>query len=220
MDPDRLGKLMDLAERWQQDQARIAYSAAMAACQAEMPAIIRDKENDFTHKMYARFETLNSQIRPIYTRHGFSLNWTTEPIEKPGFVRMICDVRHKAGHFARHQGDFPIDDGGMKGGNNKSPIQAVGSTYSYARRYLAKLIFSLAEADEDNDGNSFPDTLIADEVSEMEDLITDSGANRELFLQWVARIHGTDAIDIQSILRKHFGRIMDELKRKKAKVNK
>ncbi len=47
---------------------------------------------------------------------------------------------------------MPLDSAGSGGKVNKTPIQASGSTQSYARRYLVCQIFNVTTAD-DNDGN-------------------------------------------------------------------
>ncbi len=47
-------------------------------------------------------------------------------------------------------------------------VQAIGSTYSYAQRYLVKMIFNLVLANEDNDGNG--PGASQDQVLELNDL--------------------------------------------------
>ncbi len=52
-DPEKLSKMMDLAERYEKRIAETAFNKDMSDCQADMPAIIKDRKNDNTGKMYA-----------------------------------------------------------------------------------------------------------------------------------------------------------------------
>jgi len=40
MDPEKLGRLMDLVDRWRETQAKEHYCAAMARCQLELPVVV------------------------------------------------------------------------------------------------------------------------------------------------------------------------------------
>ncbi len=212
-DPAQLEKLVELQERMQKRDAERAYNDAMAACQAEMPAILRTKKNSQTNSRYATFEHLNETIRPIYTRHGFSLGFTEVLGGKETTdMHIACDVRHREGHTVRHEGVYPRDDVGIKGTPNKTAIWGVGSSHSYAKRYLCKDIFNLAEAGEDNDGQS-KDTLIREEQDEMNRLLTETNADLPKFLKYA----GVESVD--KILRKDFQERMDKL-RLKAKQEK
>ena len=56
---------------------------------------------------------------------------------------VLLDISHPCCHTERYHGDFPADVAGPKGGGNKNPVQGVGSTLSYARRYLKVLALDL-----------------------------------------------------------------------------
>ena len=156
LDPKQVGEMLGVAERYSTIMSQKAYNQAMTAAQGEMPAIIRDSENTHTKKRYASWEGLNQLIKPVYSRHGFSLSFTEEPSKSTAEgLWMICHCRHAQGHTEIVQGIFPRDGTGAKGGSSAmNAIQAVGSTRSYAKRYLAKDLFCLAESDEDNDGQT------------------------------------------------------------------
>jgi hypothetical protein len=153
MDPEQLGKLMDLQERWERNRAVEAFNAALSRVQEKAPIVVRDAENKHTRSKYARLEAVNNVIKPIYTAEGFSLSFGTEESKLPGHIRIVADLRHAAGHSARYSHDLPLDGTGAKGGQiAMNALQASGSTLSYGRRYLVCLIFNVTVADEDNDG--------------------------------------------------------------------
>lgn len=152
-DPERLGKFLDLAERWERDQAVKAYAAAMNRCQQIMPVVIRDKVNGHTKSKYAPLEDVNNVIKPVYTKEGFSISFGEGTPAGEGSCRIIADVIHSGGHTRQYYADIPIDGAGIKGNANMTPTQGKGSTLSYGKRYLVCMIFNVTIADQDNDGN-------------------------------------------------------------------
>ena len=163
-DADQLTKLMDLYDRWNADQSRRAYAESMRAVQSEAPTIERASINSQTNSKYAKLEAVNAGPVPVYTQHGFSLSFAEGKAEKDGHIRTECDVSHNAGHTERKGLELPIDDVGIKGVTNKTPIHAAGSTFSYARRYLTCLIFNVSTGDDDDGqgaGKNWLDTIAA-----------------------------------------------------------
>lgn len=183
--PDELRQWMDLRDRWVKEQAEAQFAQAMNACQLEMPDVVKDANNPFLKSKYAKQESVNRAIRPVYTAHGFSLSYTSEPSPINGYVRIHCDCSHVGGCTKRYSGDFAVDGTGMKGGSNMNAIQGMGSTFSYARRYLALLIFNISIVDEDTDGGPPPTRITPDQIDWLEKLLEDSGADRSKFLKWV-----------------------------------
>jgi len=152
-DLSNLERLLSLQREWEADQARKSYALDMAACQAEMPCIFKDRYNEQTKSWYATLESTNKRITPIYTAHGFSLSFNTDDSPFKDCIRVVCRVIHKLGHVETFHYDQPIDDAGIAGTKNKTQTHGRGSAMSYARRYLTFMIFNLATSD-DNDGNT------------------------------------------------------------------
>lgn len=174
-DPEAMKKMMDLAERWQANQARAAFALAMKECQAEMPRILKAKDNQHTRSKYADLGVLVAEITPIYTSHGFSVSFTTAPSPPPleNMVRVTAIVRHEMGHIEEHSIDLPRDGVGPKGGASAmNPLQGCGSTTSYGRRYLHLLIWNLSLANEDDDGvGGGSQKITSDQVQSLKDLL-------------------------------------------------
>ncbi|MBI1682339.1 ERF family protein [Caulobacter hibisci] len=153
MDVDKLDKLITLYGRITANQAEQDFDEAMNAAQAEIGVVVTDKANSQTSSRYASYPALDRAVRPIYTRHGFSLSFSTGKAERPDDVRVICKVSHKGGHKSFPYVDMPADGKGAKGGEVMTRIHAAGSAYSYGQRYLLKLIFNIATGETDDDGN-------------------------------------------------------------------
>src|SRR5262249_17001802 len=72
---DLLTLLMDRQERAEAEQSKRQFFEAMNRAQADIQPVVRDTENTQTRSLYAKLETVDANIRPIYTRHGFSLSF-------------------------------------------------------------------------------------------------------------------------------------------------
>lgn len=148
---DNLERILAMQERIMQKQAEVAFDEAMTACQKEMPAILRNKNNQQTSSRYADLEAINEVIVPIYTHHGFSLSFSTDDCPVADHYRVTCLVS-RSGYSRLYKGDIPNDVTGLKGNANKTRTHAFGSTMSYGRRYVTLLIFNITLTNEDNDG--------------------------------------------------------------------
>lgn len=94
---------------------------------------------------------------------------------------------HSGGHERVYEDDFPLDAAGSGGKVNKTPIQAKGSTQTYARRYLKASALDLAFMD-DRDGNATPpedDTgMSPEQLAELRKAIDDADADVEKFCRF------------------------------------
>lgn len=153
VDVSKMERLLAMQQQVMARENEEVYSRAMEAAQREMPQVPKDAINPQTNSRYARLETLNAAIVPIYTKHGFSLSYGTEDCPVAGSVRITCKVRHNGGHSEIHKLDLPLDILGPKGNQNKTNVHGYGSTLSYGRRYLSMLVFNVATG-EDDDGNA------------------------------------------------------------------
>jgi hypothetical protein len=152
-DVGKFGELLRLQRDVGHDQSRRAFNGAMAMAQSEMLPVVRDARNSHLNNRYAKLETIDAAMRPIYTRHGFSVRFGSAPPPAEGFIRITCTVAHEGGYFEENYLDSPITTTGSQGGRMATtPVQAVGSTVTYLRRYLLGMVFNIVLADEDDDG--------------------------------------------------------------------
>jgi hypothetical protein len=150
-DVAKFGELLRLQREVVNDQARQLFNAAMSAAQSEMLPVVRDARNTHLNNKYARLEKVDSQIRPIYTKHGFSVRYGSAPAGT-GQIRITCTVAHSGGYFEENYLDAPLGNLGSQGGKTQTtPIQSVGSAVTYLRRYLLLMVFNVALADDEDD---------------------------------------------------------------------
>ena len=209
-DPDQLDKLLTLQERWEKNEARKAYNRAMKACQEEMPAVAKNSLNEHTNKRYANLDAVATTIKPIYTRHGFSLSYG-EGQSGEGQIAIVCKCMHESGHTEEFTLNCPYDNTGAKGGQTKTAIQGMGSSVSYGRRYLLLMIFNVIISDEDDDGGAMG-TISENEVQELDHWLGQLNRDAQTgFFEWI----GVGSLD--KIAAGDFNKALGALK---AKVNK
>lgn len=152
VDIDKLERLLAMQERVMQRNAEAAFNDAMRAAQSEMRQVSADASNPQTRSRYASYAAIDAAIRPIYTRHGFSVSFGTESTQ-PDYVRVLAYVSHVGGFTRQYMADMPADGTGAKGGAVMTKTHAFGASTSYGMRYLLKMIFSVAIGEYDLDGN-------------------------------------------------------------------
>lgn len=155
-DIDVMTKLMDLHERWEKNQARKAFDAAISAAKAEIPVITKNRKVDFTSQKgrtnyrHEDMAEIARTVDPILGKYGLSYRFRTETTA--GTVTVTCIVSHRDGYSEENTLSGAHDQSG-----NKNSIQAVGSTITYLQRYTLKAALGIA-ASNDDDGKKADDT--------------------------------------------------------------
>lgn len=187
VDVDKLERLLGMYERITARQAEYAYHEAMSAAQAEMRPIAADANNPQTKSKYASFVALDRALRPIYTRHGFSLSYDTEDGAPEGHVRVVCKVSHRAGHTDRPRIDMPADGKGAKGGDVMTKTHATGAAMTYGQRYLLKMIFNIAVGEDDDGNGAMSGSMRITEAQTVAllKLADDVQADKRRFCEWL-----------------------------------
>ena len=186
---EKMERLFSMAKEIRQEIAGQAFNAAMNACQAEMRPIATDAENPQTHSKYATYGKLDRALRPIYTKHGFSISYDEADSPKPEHVRVLAYVSHSGGFTRTYRRDMPADGKGAKGGDAMTKTHAAGAAHSYGSRYLLKGIFNIAIGEEDKDGNDpesgdDPKCISAKQVADLEALISETKRDKARLLKW------------------------------------
>lgn len=181
--------LMQMRREMKAEAAEEAFSAAMTQAQSEMGRIAANAKNPNTKSRYATYDALDRVLRPLYTKHGFALNFNSDENCPPQYVHVFCDVSHSGGCSRRYWCPLiPADGKGPKGGDVMSLTHAAASGISYSMRYLLKMIFNVAIGEDDDDGNGGAGAFVEMTEGQLADLsakIEETGANRVKFLEFM-----------------------------------
>lgn len=189
-----LERLHAIAKEERAAAARAAFNKAMAQFRGEMPAIKKavagqhgaTRKGSRTVGMYAPLDVITPVLDPIAARHGFSYRFDRET--KDGKEWMLCIVTHDAGHEVVSRFPAPSDTNA-----GKTPLQAIASGETYAKRYALVAAFAITCADPDDDadssGESAPGETITDEQAANIAAVLDEAPDREKeragLLRWI-----------------------------------
>jgi hypothetical protein len=150
VDVAKLESLLQMQERVMRARAKQEFTQALSAVAAELEPVARDARNTHTNTRYAKLESIDAALRPIYSRHGFSVRYGSEPAAD-GLVHVTCTVSHIGGHSETLGLAAPVDAVGTGGKTSKTGVQAIGSTVTYLRRYLLTMAMNVTFIDDDDD---------------------------------------------------------------------
>lgn len=183
-DVDKLERLMAMAERIHDRDAKTAYFGALAKLQDELPEIqergeIKISENRPGQK-YALWEDINKAIKPMLKTHGFALSFRTGHAD--GKITVTGILSHEGGHSEETTIHLPADTSG-----SKNAVQAVGSSTSYGKRYTAAALLNITTRGGDDDGNAAGGNgPISDEqISIIAELLERFGADVPAFCKYM-----------------------------------
>mgnify|MGYP001562050934 CR=1 FL=1 len=153
IDVDKLEKLIALQKDILLVQAKAAYGVAFSRMQGELPTI--DKRGKIIVKgalrsRYAKLEDIQTAVKPILQRHGFSLRHRTE-WPREGLIRVVGILSHSEGHAEESAFEGPLDES-----EYRTQIQSMGSTVSYGRRYTTIDLLNITQRGVDDDGQGGP----------------------------------------------------------------
>jgi hypothetical protein len=160
-DVDKLERLMAVYERLKAKEAELAYNAAKGRILKKLAGIkiiknrpvLSEIDNGKPQKglfeafKYAPLEEIDKHLRPLLAEEEMDLSYSDEPCE--GGILIRGRLKHlPSGHYEDSFMPAPLDTTG-----GKSNVQAVGSTNSFLRRYVACNIFNIVVVGDDDDGN-------------------------------------------------------------------
>ena len=160
-DVEKLERMMAMYERLKAKEAELAYNAAKGRILKKLASIKIVKNRSVLHEFeqgkpqkgayeafkYAPLEEIDKHLRPPLAEEDMDLSYSDEPREDGGIV-IRGRLKHlPGGHYEDSFMPAPLDTTG-----GKSNVQAVGSTNSYLRRYVASNIFNIVVVGDDDDG--------------------------------------------------------------------
>lgn len=176
MPPETIEKLMGLQERWEANQAKKAFDAAIASAKAEIPPILKTAQGH-NHK-YEDLASIAKVVDPILSKYGLSYRFRIA--QDNGSIKVICVLSHAAGHCEENPLSNPPDKG-----PGRNDIQAVGSTLTYLQRYTLKAALGLAAAkDDDGKASDGAEFITQRQVDDLTTLIVDTGGDVKKFCEF------------------------------------
>jgi ERF superfamily len=158
---EKLERAMAMYERARAKEAELAYNAAKGRILKKLAGIkivktrsaLYEVENGKRQKgtyeafKYAPLEEIDKHLRPLLAEEDMDLSYSDEPQEGGGIL-IRGRLKHlPSGHYEDSFMPAPPDTSG-----GKSNVQAVGSTNSFLRRYVACNIFNIVVVGDDDDG--------------------------------------------------------------------
>lgn len=208
VDVDKMDRILNMMERAQGSEAERLYAVAMVKAQAEIPKIVAKSYNTQTKSYFAKLDAIVEIAGPVWKKNGFALSFSGgEEMSKEGYIRIVAQVMHKAGHKEKHFADWPVSTKGPQGGDFMTPTHATASAFKYGWRNLTCMIFNIAIGTEDDDGNTATPKqdfkpLSADQVIDITDKARDAGMKQKQLLSafGVSKVEELSAAMYDSVL--------------------
>lgn len=187
VDVEKMDRILTMMERAQTSEAERLYAVAMVKAQADIPKIVAKSYNKQTKSFYAKLDQVVDLAGPVWKKHGFALSFSGEETSQTGYIRIVCQVMHKAGHKETHKSDWPISTDGPQGTAFMTPTHATASAFKYGWRNLTCMIFNIAIGTEDDDGNTATPKkdfkpLTLDQVTDITDKAKEAGMKHKQLL--------------------------------------
>lgn len=145
--------LSDMQARMEERQAIRLFGEALSRIQAKVPKIPKNgvvslgknKNGEEQSYDFAKWEDMDAVVSPFLREEGFAVTFSEETSDQNG-IRWSASWR-AFGHIEKNFITLPADTGA-----GRNPLQARGSTNSYAKRYLTEDFLKLVRAGADDDG--------------------------------------------------------------------
>jgi len=148
---DVMERLLAMAQKVREEEARSAWHLAMAEFQMSVPEIVKNKTATIKTKAgysfeysYASLDAVIAAVRPALAGVGLSITFDVKP--HANGMEVTCIVGHAGGHRERCPVIIPIST------DNFNAAQSVASAMTYGRRLSCLCALGLAPEDFDDDG--------------------------------------------------------------------
>ena len=195
-DPEKLEKMVELQERWEDRKAVREFNEALAAFQDAVPRIEKVKKG--AHDiLYAPLDDIMRTIQPALSANGLSVRFNTNMVDRET-IEAQCIVSHRGGHSETSSIVVPVD---AKQVANSS--QKMGSANSYAKRYALSNALNLAFSEGDDDAYSLYETISDDQAIVLRDLLDETKSDVKAFLKYAgaAKIEDISTARYESLVK-------------------
>lgn len=177
-DPQYLRELLAVRREWEADEARKAYSHAIADFQSRCPII--EKADKAHNKQYAALDRIWRSIRGLLEENGLSVVWTVNALTEFG-LHIEGEIRHRQGHSVALAYDLPMPD--KVTGQNAA--QQMGSATTYAKRYALCAALGIVTGDDDDGHAGGSSYVTREQVQELSAMLRNCPeGTMESLLSW------------------------------------
>lgn len=212
---DKLEVVMRMRRENIEYEAREAYQFHFAQFSAEMPPVERDGMVDLGpgkgRYPFTTYEQMDKILRPLLTKHGFSLQFWSGPTPDGKGVNIHAAL---IGWGWQKESEYPMPP---DTGPGRNPLQAIGSSMTYGKRYLADLLCNIVRKGKDDDGQMGVNNRIdAVQIKKLRDLLVDTNTDEKIFLTMMV----TGCEKLGDISLREYPRLIQALdeKRQRAKA--
>lgn len=201
-DLDKIEKMMELQERFEEREAKKAYHVAMTAFKTNPPKIYKDALVSFNNTEYkhAKLGNVTEKISTELSKQGLSAAWTTS--QEKG-IAVTCKITHIMGHSESTTLEAAADSSG-----GKNAIQAIGSTVTYLERYTLLALTGLATHEDDDGAGTEAEYIDDEQLATLNEWIETTKTKLVKFNAFMK----VESLD--KILAKDYNVALDSLKRK------
>ena len=227
VEPSRIQSVLDLYNQERTRAQMEDFNRDLAGLQSEIFEISSSGTNPTFRSGYPKLHDLLKETRPLCAKYGISIRFGSSlqktpnpPPLREGWQRVVCITSHVGGHWEESYLDAPPDI--QQGARARTPVQAIGSTNTYLRRYLVMMTLNLVPGGmpEDNDGERIAsEYLLPNQVDLLKKHVTGLGFTAERIADMLSHY---DATDYTQIKRRDFDQLLNQLVRlqKEASENK
>jgi len=184
---ENLQVLAGLHERMAAIDARKAFFDALANFQRECPPIKKSRTAKVTSSRsatqfsytFADLEEIVRTIRPFAEKNGLSWNWDSEVSANGQMLKVTCTLRHIAGHSEQSSMTLPVESAAAM-----SPQQKYGAAMTFGQRRTLSSALGLVTTDSEAETHD-PEPINDDQITYLEELIVEAGADKARFLKWL-----------------------------------
>ena len=164
---DQLEKILDMAERWERNQAADVFAQAITAFQADMGAVtkVRPVKNKAGQLLYyfADFCDVMDVVQPLASKHGIVITFDTGFEDKR--LKVTCNIR--VGTHVEHAHAYVS----VPAIPNANETQMDGGAIAFGKRYAVCAGLGIRIKGEDNDAHMGDPTLTDDQTATINNLL-------------------------------------------------
>jgi ERF superfamily protein len=208
LDVAKLDALINMQDRMEDRQAERTFNQAMTRLAGKMPRVqkngmieFEDKKGNLQKRAHARYEDIDEAIRPHLIDEGMSITFTSK--YGPDGLTVFGTLAHMDGHSRTAEMRLPVDSSGAK-----NPLQGMGSSLSYGKRYLVCMLLNIITVGEDDDAKRAGMVFLTEEqIARLQTGIDATGTDpRELLSMVSDEIH-----TFNEIQQKDFPKLLNAL---------